>query len=221
MSAITSLVLLLLTIGFVVFTTTRWKLHPFFALLLGACGHGLAAGLSPDQTLEAVGNGLGRTVAGIGIVIASGCVIGAVLERTGAALAMANAVLRFVGRTRTVLAMGLTGGIVSVPVFCDSGFVILAPLARSLALRAKQSMAAMAKASSQVHRRVERLCGVLPMPCDVPVGPAREELLVVTYSDVAARVYPAGDPAGARSKWWLGRDSNSRPRGYECRALTS
>ena len=162
MSAITSLVLLLLTIGFVVFTTTRWKLHPFFALLLGACGHGLAAGLSPDQTLEAVGNGLGRTVAGIGIVIASGCVIGAVLERTGAALAMVNAVLRLVGRTRTVLAMGLTGGIVSVPVFCDSGFVILAPLARSLALRAKQSMAAMSVALSM---------GLYATHCLVPPTP--------------------------------------------------
>lgn len=148
MSAIPSVIFLLLTVGFVVFATTRLKLHPFFALLIGACGYGLAAGLSPERTLEVVTGGLGKTVASIGIVIASGCVIGAVLERTGAALAMANAVLRLVGRGRTILALGVTGGIVSVPVFCDSGFVILAPLARSLALRAKQSMAAMATALS-------------------------------------------------------------------------
>jgi GntP family gluconate:H+ symporter len=139
-------VYLLLAIVFVVVATTRWRLHPFFALLVAGYGYGLAAGLPAPATIAAMTGGLGRTLAAIGIVIACGCVIGGLLERTGAALVMANAVLRLVGATRSVFAMAVTGAAVSVPVFCDSGYVILSPLARSLARRTKQSMAAFAVA---------------------------------------------------------------------------
>ncbi|MCF3651589.1 GntP family permease [Synoicihabitans lomoniglobus] len=145
---ITPIILLLLAIAFIVVATTRWKLPPFLTLLIGAGFYGLASGLSAAETLAAITGGLGKTVGGIGIVIACGCVIGAVLERTGAAMVMAQAVLRVVGRTRAVLAMGLTGGIVSVPVFCDSGYVVLAPLVRGMARGAKQSVAALAVALS-------------------------------------------------------------------------
>ncbi|WP_221031206.1 GntP family permease [Actomonas aquatica] len=162
MNVIAPLVSLLLAIAFIVVATTRWRLPPFLALLLAACAYGVASGLSPAETLVAITGGLGRTVAGIGIIIASGCIIGAVLEQTGAAMVMANAVLKVVGRSRTVLAMGLTGGVVSVPVFCDSGYVVLAPLVRSLARRAKQSIAALAVALSM---------GLYATHCLVPPTP--------------------------------------------------
>ncbi|RMH56078.1 MAG: GntP family permease, partial [Bacteroidetes bacterium] len=64
-----------------------------------------------------------------------------ILERSGAAMVMAEAVVRWVGQARSALAMGFTGAVVSVPVFCDSGFVILSPLARSLAARSDTSLA--------------------------------------------------------------------------------
>ncbi len=162
MTVIAPLVSLLCAIAFIIVATTRWRLPPFLALLLAACGYGVASGLSPADTLAAITGGLGRTVAGIGVVIASGCIIGAVLEQTGAAMLMANAVLRLVGRSRTVLAMGLTGGVVSVPVFCDSGYVVLAPLVRSLARSAKQSMAALVVALSM---------GLYATHCLVPPTP--------------------------------------------------
>lgn len=153
---------LLLVISFVVVATTRWRLHPFLALLVGGAFYGLVNGLSVEATLGALTGGLGRTVAGIGIVIASGCIIGTVLERTGAALVMANAALRLVGAGRSLLAMALTGSVVSVPVFCDSGYVVLSPLARSLARRTKQSMAAFAAALSM---------GLYATHCLVPPTP--------------------------------------------------
>lgn len=153
---------LLLVIAFVVVATTRLRLHPFLALLVGAAFYGLGNGLSIDATLGALTGGLGRTVSGIGIVIASGCIIGTVLERTGAALVMANAALRVAGTTRAVLAMAVTGSLVSVPVFCDSGYVVLSPLARSLARRTKQSMAAFAAALSM---------GLYATHCLVPPTP--------------------------------------------------
>ncbi len=148
--------------AFIVFATTRWRLPPFLALLVGALGFGLASGLSAEQTLTAMTGGLGKTVGGIGVIIACGCVIGAVLEHTGGARALAELVLRVVGRTRAVLAMGLTGGVVSIPVFCDSGYVVLSPLAKSVARRSGQSMGAIAVALSM---------GLYATHCLVPPTP--------------------------------------------------
>ena len=154
--------LLVLAIAFVVVATTRFKLHPFLALLLAGYGMGLASGVSPAQTITALTGGFGRTIGYIGIVIACGCIIGIVLEKSGAALVMANTVVGWIGRTRSVLAMSCTGAIVSIPVFCDSGYVILSPLARSLARRTRESMAAFAVALSM---------GLYATHCLVPPTP--------------------------------------------------
>lgn len=158
----TLLAVLALGIAFIVISTTRWKLHPFLALLLTAYAVGLTAGLGPEQALTALTGGFGRTVGAIGIVISCGCIIGTALERSGGALVLANAVLRLIGQTRAVLAMSVTGAVVSIPVFCDSGYVILSPLNRSLARRTGRSMAAFAVALSM---------GLYATHCLVPPTP--------------------------------------------------
>jgi gluconate:H+ symporter, GntP family len=153
---------LALGIAFIVIATTRWKLHPFLTLLVTAYAVGLASGLTPDQALSALTGGFGRTVGAIGIVISCGCIIGTALERSGGALVMANAMLRLIGEGRALLAMSCTGAVVSIPVFCDSGYVILSPLNRSLARRTGQSMAAFAVALSM---------GLYATHCLVPPTP--------------------------------------------------
>ncbi len=140
--------LLVLTIVFIVFSTARLKLHPFLALLVAAYGLGLLAGLPPLEVITAITEGFGGTVGSIGIIIAAGTIIGVVLERSGGAQVMADTIIGWVGQARSVFAMSLTGAAVSVPVFCDSGFVILAPLARSLASKSGRSMAVYATALS-------------------------------------------------------------------------
>jgi gluconate:H+ symporter, GntP family len=142
------LVLLLLAILFIVFATARLKIHPFLVLIVTAYGLGLSAGLPPIETVRALTTGFGNTLAYIGIVIAAGTIIGAILERSGGALVMARTVIRLIGRARSALAMSVTGAVVSIPVFCDSGFVILSPLNRSLAATAGGSMATYAVALS-------------------------------------------------------------------------
>lgn len=155
-------VALALGIVFVVVSTTRWKLHPFLALILTAYGLGLAAGLTPGQTIAALTGGFGKTVSYIGIVIGCGCIIGTVLEKSGCALVMAEAMLRLIGRGRSMLAMSCTGALVSIPVFCDSGYVILSPLNRSLARQTGLSLAGFAVALSM---------GLYATHCLVPPTP--------------------------------------------------
>ncbi len=134
------LVLLVGAILFLIVATSRFRLHPFLALLVTAYGLGLLAGLPGAETVRALTQGFGSTIGYIGIVIVAGTMIGAILERSGGAMVMAEAVVRWVGQARSALAMGFTGAVVSVPVFCDSGFVILSPLARSLAARSNTSL---------------------------------------------------------------------------------
>ncbi|MFE0424284.1 GntP family permease [Streptomyces sp. NPDC058953] len=86
-----------------------------------------------DNLAGTIAEGFGSILASIGLVILFGTVIGKVLERTGAAVTLAEGVLKVVGKRHPALAMSLMGWVVSVPVFCDSGYVVLSPLQRSIA----------------------------------------------------------------------------------------
>ncbi len=142
-------VLLLLSIVFIILSTARWGLHPFLALLLAAFGYGVLSNRMPlGDVAKAVNFGFGDTVGRIGIVILAGSIIGIFLEKSGGARKLAERVLAFVGYKNVPLAMGIIGYIVSIPVFCDSGFVILSPLAKAMSRRAKISLAASAIALS-------------------------------------------------------------------------
>lgn len=139
--------LLAVSVVFIVVATTRLKLHPFLALLFAAFGYGLLTpGLSMVDMAKAVNEGFGGTIGSIGIVILAGSIIGTFLERSGGALTLAERTLRIVGERRIPAAMGLIGYIVSIPVFCDSGFVLLSPLNKALSRKAKTSLAAGAMA---------------------------------------------------------------------------
>lgn len=139
------LALLGLAIVFIVLTTTRFKLHPFLALLLAAFGYGVASGrMSLADVAKAVNDGFGGTIGAIGIVILAGSIIGTFLEKSGGAFSLAERTIRLVGQKNVPLAMGLIGYIVSIPVFCDSGFVVLSPLAKAMSRRAGLPLAASA-----------------------------------------------------------------------------
>ncbi len=128
--------------------TARFRAHPFLVLLVAAWGVGLASGLPGAVVTAAVTEGFGGTIGHIGIVIAAGTIIGALLEKTGGAALMARCVLGWIGKARSLLAMSVTGLFVSIPVFCDSGFVVLAPLNRSLARESGASFASFTVALS-------------------------------------------------------------------------
>ncbi|WP_186670711.1 GntP family permease [Sporosarcina sp. BP05] len=130
----------------IVLLTAVFKVHPFLSLLLGAFFVGIASGMPLLTVVESVNDGFGGLMKSIGIVIVAGTIIGVILEKSGAAYRMAEVVLRLIGEKRPQLAMSLIGFIVSIPVFCDSGFIILSSLKKALAKRAKVGIASMSVA---------------------------------------------------------------------------
>ena len=127
---IAALVAGIATIVIIVLAT---RLDAFIALLIAALVTGVVAGQDLLSLIDAVTTGFGTTLASIGIVIGLGVGIGKILEVSGAADSLARAFLRAFGKGREPWAMGSVGSLVSIPVFCDSGYVIMNPLARSIA----------------------------------------------------------------------------------------
>ena len=141
-------ILLVLSILFIVISTTKLNLHAFLALLIAAIFFGLFSGMPLQEILSSVEQGFGGTVGKIGIVIVAGAIIGTFLEKSGGAYALAERILKVIGKKNVPPAMAIIGYIVSIPVFADSGFVILSPLNKTLTKRAGLSLATTAIALS-------------------------------------------------------------------------
>jgi gluconate:H+ symporter, GntP family len=132
---------LIIAVALIIFFTARLEIHPFIVLLVVALGYGFAAGMPVDQIIASVNQGFGNTLGGIGLIIVLGVIIGAFLENSGGAYVLARKILHMVGRSNVPPAMGIMGYVTSVPVFADSGFMLLSPLNRSLCKEAGLSLA--------------------------------------------------------------------------------
>jgi gluconate:H+ symporter, GntP family len=128
---------LIIVVVLMVVAATKYHFHPFLSLLLAAITMGFIGGLNESEVTSIMINGFGKTLGSIGIIIAFGTIIGAYLEKSGGAKALANWVLKIIGNKRSVLAMNITGFIVSIPVFCDSGFIILSSLNKAISKNTK------------------------------------------------------------------------------------
>ena len=125
------------------------KMHAFPSLIISAILIAvLAMPFGPEgatvatltECVSTVTKGFGNTMASIGVVIGFGCIMGIFLEKSGAAKRMALTILKMVGVKNCDVVLGLTGFVVSIPVFCDSGFVILSSLAKEFSRLTKKSM---------------------------------------------------------------------------------
>ncbi len=135
------LFLLIVSVLIIVLLTAKLNVHPFLALLTASLFFGITSGMPLTLLITSIEEGFGGTLGKIGLVILLGVLIGAFLEQTGAAYKMAELVLRIIGKKNIHAAMGILGYIVSIPVFADSGFIILNPLNKSLSKKAKLSIA--------------------------------------------------------------------------------
>ena len=154
MTGIPFLIVFVIAIIFMIVMISKFKVHPFLAILLVSLALGIIGGIPLVDTVGAdgekiqgianvIGAGFANTFTSIGIVIIFGAMIGSFLEATGAALTLADLVVKLVGEKRPALAIELMGWIVSIPVFCDSGFVVLNPIRKALVKRTGDSSVTM------------------------------------------------------------------------------
>ncbi|HSJ68236.1 MAG TPA: SLC13 family permease [Anditalea sp.] len=135
------LIFLLISVVLIILLTARFQVHPFLALFLVAVFYGFLTGMPLDLIIASINDGFGETLGKIGLIIIFGVIIGAFLENSGGAYALAEKVLLIVGKKNVSVAMSMIGYFVSIPVYADSGFILLAPLNRSLAKKAGISLA--------------------------------------------------------------------------------
>lgn len=179
------LFLLLISIIFIVYATAKWKLHPFLSIISSTYLFTLATNLAGElngiekpiiaDIGKEIAGGFGGIITSIGLVIIFGTIIGKILENSGAAVKMAEVVLRLLGDRHPALAMTVIGWIVSIPVFCDSGYVILSSLKKSLAKKTGVSVVTLGVALSTglyaTHTLVPPTPGPIAAATNVGIGP--------------------------------------------------
>ncbi len=142
LSGLPLLLLIAATIVFIIVAGSRYKLHPFLVLLLAALLTAICSGQPLAGIANTASEGFGNMMKKIGLVVILGTLIGTVLEKSGAILQLAQAILKLFGPKRPIAAITVIGAVIGIPIFCDSGFVILSGLARPLAQRSGKSYAA-------------------------------------------------------------------------------
>lgn len=131
-----------LVLALIVIAIIRFDIHPFLALFVGAILYGLLTRMPGELILQSIADGFGGVMGKIGLVILLGIIIGTFLEKTGGALVIAQRVLNWIGEKSVMLAMMITGWILSVPIFGDSAFVMMNPINKSLSYKGKLPFAA-------------------------------------------------------------------------------
>ncbi|WP_107791104.1 GntP family permease [Campylobacter concisus] len=148
MSGIALIVCFAIAIILMILMISKFKVHPFLALMSISLVLAIVAGIDLSKIPAMIGVGFSGTFKSIGIVIIFGTIIGTVLEKTGAALKLADMVVKLVGQRRPELAMLIMGWVVGIPVFCDSGFVVLNSIREALYKKISASPVAMSVALS-------------------------------------------------------------------------
>jgi len=127
-----TLLILLLALILIIVATVKFKVHPVFSLIVASIVVGFLFGFDSNLIIKSISDGFGKTLSSIGLIIAFGTTIGIFLENNGGTKVIAEKILNSVPVKRSPLAMNIIGFIISIPVFCDSGFVILSSLNKAL-----------------------------------------------------------------------------------------
>lgn len=128
----------------IVLLTTRFKVHAFFALLLACLVMGFGLQLPIAELVATIKTGFGNILGALGFIILLGTTLGLVLEHTGCTTVLANYILNRVGDKQSPMAMSMTGYVVGLPIFCDSGYIVLNGLNKTMARRTGVSLIIMA-----------------------------------------------------------------------------
>jgi GntP family gluconate:H+ symporter len=156
------LICLIAGIAVIVLLTAKFRVHAFFALVIACLLVGLGVGMQLNDVLTSIKEGFGNILKSIGLIIVLGTTLGFILEHTGCSGVMAKAILKKVGSKHADLAMSFTGLIVGLPIFCDSGYIVLSGLNKSIARSTGISIVIMA---------VSMATGLYAVHCIIPPHP--------------------------------------------------
>ncbi len=139
---------LVVSISVMIVISRYFNVHAFFSLLIASLVYGLFSGKQFLEILVAMQSGFGSLLSQIGFLVAIGSCLGIVMEKTGAMDTISERVVHLFGAKRSALAMTVIGVIVGIPVFADSGFIILSRLIPSMASQASINPAQLSLALS-------------------------------------------------------------------------
>lgn len=199
------LTLLVAGIALIVILSTRYKIPAFFSLFLACIVVGLGVEMPVRDVLDTVKDGFGNILKNLGLIIVLGTTLGLLLEYTGSTTVMANFLLKRMGKRFAPLAMSITGFIVGLPIFCDSGYIVLSGLNRSMAKRTGISIATMS---------VSLATGLLSVHCMVPPHPgasAAAATIGVDFGKLILIGAIAAIPAMLIGNWWANYAGSNAP----------
>ena len=134
-----TILLVLLSIAILVLLIVWAKLNPFLAFLIASISAGFLLGLPADQIAGSVQRGMGGLLGDLVIVIVMGAMLGKLVAESGAAQRIAGFLMKIFGQKHITWAMSITGLVVGIPLFYNVGFVLLVPLAFTVAYQYKIS----------------------------------------------------------------------------------
>ena len=136
------LLLIAFAIVFIVVLGTKYKVNPFIVLLLAALLTGIFSGMPILEIANSANEGFGNMMKKIGLVVVLGTLIGTILEKSGSILRIAQFILKLFGENRPIAAITVIGAVIGIPIFCDSGYIILSGLTKPIAQKSKANYVA-------------------------------------------------------------------------------
>ncbi|MEU7020880.1 gluconate:H+ symporter [Streptomyces sp. NPDC046203] len=127
-------------IAVIVLLITKFKLHAFLSLTIGSLALGAFAAAPLADTIKSFSTGLGNTVAGVGVLIALGAILGKLLADSGGADQIVDTILARASRKTMPWAMVLIASVIGLPLFFEVGIVLLIPVVLLVAKRGNYSL---------------------------------------------------------------------------------
>jgi GntP family gluconate:H+ symporter len=165
---------ILASIVLIVVLTSIFRYNAFLSMLVASLLLAVTT-LPLQEVVPSIMLGFGNTMKSIGLIIILGIILGLILDKTGATYSIAKSMLRLTRKEHSGLAIHLTGFITGVPIFCDSGFIVLHGINRSLVRNTGKSMIFMATVLAS---------GLYSVHCLIPPHPGATAAAGIMGADI-------------------------------------
>ncbi len=190
------LIFLIIGIAFIVLLTAKYRVHAFFALLMACFVVGPGIQMPVADIIATAKDGFGNIMKSLGLIIVLGTTLGVLLQNSGSTNVIATFIVQKTGPRYAALAMGITGYIAGLPVFCDSGYMVLNGLNLSIAKRTGTPVIIMS---------VSLATGLYAVHCLIPPHPgaaAAAAAIGVDFGKLILTGTLIAIPAMLTGNWW-------------------